>query len=80
MDTSTPVYSFEFFPPKTAEGMAKLEQTSLELAKLKPLEKPRLLKACALCITADRNITPEEVEIYRVISALLDCPIPPLAL
>ena len=37
MDTSTPVYSFEFFPPKTAEGMAKLEQTSLELAKLKPL-------------------------------------------
>jgi methylenetetrahydrofolate reductase (NADPH) len=37
MDTSTPVYSFEFFPPKTAEGLAKLEQTSLELAKLKPL-------------------------------------------
>jgi methylenetetrahydrofolate reductase (NADPH) len=37
MDMSTPVYSFEFFPPKTAEGMAKLEQTSLELAKLKPL-------------------------------------------
>jgi methylenetetrahydrofolate reductase (NADPH) len=37
METSTPVYSFEFFPPKTAEGMAKLEQTSLELAKLKPL-------------------------------------------
>jgi methylenetetrahydrofolate reductase (NADPH) len=37
MDTSAPVYSFEFFPPKTAEGLAKLEQTSLELAKLKPL-------------------------------------------
>jgi methylenetetrahydrofolate reductase (NADPH) len=37
METDTPVYSFEFFPPKTAEGMAKLEQTSLELAKLKPL-------------------------------------------
>ena len=37
MDTNTHVYSFEFFPPKTAEGMAKLEQTSLELAKLKPL-------------------------------------------
>ncbi len=50
------------------------------LARLKPLEKPRLLKACAICITADRNITPEEVEIYRVISALLDCPIPPLVL
>lgn len=36
METTTPVYSFEFFPPKTAEGMAKLEQTSLELAALKP--------------------------------------------
>ena len=31
MQTTPPVYSFEFFPPKTAEGMAKLEQTSLEL-------------------------------------------------
>lgn len=31
-----PVYSFEFFPPKTAEGVAKLENTSKVLAKLKP--------------------------------------------
>jgi methylenetetrahydrofolate reductase (NADPH) len=31
-----PVYSFEFFPPKTAEGIAKLENTSKVLAKLKP--------------------------------------------
>jgi methylenetetrahydrofolate reductase (NADPH) len=31
-----PVYSFEFFPPKTAEGISKLENTSKLLAKLKP--------------------------------------------
>jgi len=49
-----------------------------KLAKLKPLEKPRLLKACAACITADRQITSNEVEIYRAISAILDCPVPPL--
>jgi methylenetetrahydrofolate reductase (NADPH) len=36
MTTSTPEYSFEFFPPKTAEGLAKLEATSLKLAALKP--------------------------------------------
>ena len=31
-----PVYSFEFFPPKTAEGVKKLEATSQTLAALKP--------------------------------------------
>jgi len=50
------------------------------LARLKPLEKPRLLKACAVCITADRQITSNEVELYRAISAILDCPVPPLIL
>jgi methylenetetrahydrofolate reductase (NADPH) len=29
-------YSFEFFPPKTAEGIANLRQTRQELAKFKP--------------------------------------------
>ena len=36
MNPLHPVYSFEFFPPKTAEGIAKLENTSKLLAKLKP--------------------------------------------
>ena len=31
-----PVFSFEFFPPKTDEGMAKLRATRDELARLKP--------------------------------------------
>ena len=31
-----PVYSLEFFPPKTADGIAKLEVTSQQLATLKP--------------------------------------------
>ncbi len=34
--TTPPVYSFEFFPPKTPEGIKKLEATSLQLAALKP--------------------------------------------
>jgi len=64
-----------------AKSKIKLDSlnSSLDrLAKLKPLEKPRLLKACAVCITADQQITSNEVEIYRAISAILDCPVPPL--
>jgi methylenetetrahydrofolate reductase (NADPH) len=33
---SPPVFSFEFFPPKTPEGIAKLERTSQVLAALQP--------------------------------------------
>lgn len=35
-DTPTRIYSFEFFPPKTAEGAAKLQAVVTELATLKP--------------------------------------------
>lgn len=34
--TQTPRLSFEFFPPKTAEGKTKLDNVRNELAKLKP--------------------------------------------
>jgi len=36
MDTSSSTFSFEFFPPKTADGIAKLETTWQTLALLKP--------------------------------------------
>jgi methylenetetrahydrofolate reductase (NADPH) len=32
----SPVFSFEFFPPRTAEGMEKLRVTRAQLAQLKP--------------------------------------------
>lgn len=41
-----------------------------------PLVKPRLLKACALCIQADGHVSLEQFELLRVIAALLDCPMP----
>lgn len=66
--------------PKGQINLETLNASLDRLARLKPLEKPRLLKACALCITADRTITPGEVEIYRAIAAILDCPVPPLVL
>jgi methylenetetrahydrofolate reductase (NADH) len=36
MTTSSPVFSFEFFPPKTADGIAQLQATSRQLAALGP--------------------------------------------
>ncbi|MBT8127744.1 MAG: M48 family metallopeptidase [Gammaproteobacteria bacterium] len=64
--------------PKNQISLAALNQSLDRLARLKPLEKPRLLKACAIGITADQKINAKEVELYRAISAILDCPMPPL--
>ena len=65
---------------KNEISLERLNSSLDRLARLKPLEKPRLLKACAICITADRQITSNEVEVYRAISAILDCPVPPLVI
>jgi Zn-dependent protease with chaperone function len=47
------------------------------LAQLKPLLKPRLLKACLALITQDKNYSPTEMELMRAIADVLDCPLPP---
>ena len=49
-----------------------------DLADLKPLQKPALLKACVRCITADGKIQAIETELLRAIAATIDCPMPPL--
>ena len=36
MSQSTPIISFEFFPPKTAEGMAKLQAAQQQLTRCQP--------------------------------------------
>ena len=48
-----------------------------KLALLKPLMKPRLLKACLLVITRDQEYSPPEMELMRAIASVLDCPMPP---
>ncbi|MBJ7521706.1 MAG: methylenetetrahydrofolate reductase, partial [Solirubrobacteraceae bacterium] len=35
-NTDRPVFSFEFFPPKTPEGEANLQRALAELQELKP--------------------------------------------
>ncbi len=63
---------------RNALNLSMLNQALDELAHIMPLEKPRLLKACAVCITADKMITITESELFRAIADTLDCPMPPL--
>ncbi len=64
--------------PPTA-SLAELDAAVERLRHLKPLQKPRLLKAMVQCIRNDGDVTGEEAELLRAIGAVLDCPVPPLA-
>lgn len=66
------------FLEKEDISFSKLDKALDELSLLKPLEKPRLLKACVATVSADNQIKPIEAEMVRAIAATLDCPMPPL--
>ena len=55
-----------------------LNQALDKLAQLKPLVKPRLLKACVAIILQDGKTTTKGIELVRTISTCLDCPMPPI--
>lgn len=48
------------------------------LSRLLPLQKPRLLKAMAICIAHNGRINAAEAELMRAVADTLDCPMPPL--
>lgn len=63
----------------------KVQLTDLDLAldqlnRVKPLQKPQLLKAMSQCVLQDNRITIVEAELFRAIADSLDCPVPPLLL
>ena len=49
-----------------------------KLERIKPLLKPRLLKAFAACISADGHVTVDGIELLRALAGSLDCPMPPV--
>lgn len=63
--------------PRDQVSLDRLNSAIDELSLLMPLLKPRLLKACLLAITQDRNYSATEMELMRAIADTLDCPIPP---
>lgn len=67
------------FRPQTS-GVEALEQAMTQLQSVKPLQKPRVLKAMVASIARDGKLLPAEVELLRAAGALLDCPVPPITL
>jgi hypothetical protein len=67
------------FVPREQVSLEGLDQAIDKLADLKPLLKPRILKACAACIMYDGRATVRGQELLRTIASSLDSPMPPLA-
>lgn len=61
-------------------SLMDLDLAITRLSKIKPLQKPKLLKAISQCIMFDKKISIAEAELFRAIADGLDCPIPPLIL
>ena len=66
------------FQGKDSISLSSLDRALEKLAKLKPLLKPRILKACVVSIAHDQKVLPVEIELLRAFSDVLDCPMPPV--
>lgn len=64
--------------PKQELSLASMNGALDALADLRPLRKPKLLKACIATITAGDTVLPVEQELVRAIAISLDCPMPPI--
>jgi Zn-dependent protease with chaperone function len=65
-------------PSRRDFSLKSLDRALDNLMELRPLVKPRLLKACVAIILADGKPTTRGRELVRTISSCLDCPMPPL--
>ena len=68
-----PNYDGKYAPSR---NLSQLDKAVSHLRRLKPLQKPQLLKALATVCLADGELNTREEEILRVIAAILDCPLP----
>jgi hypothetical protein len=59
-------------------SMGALDDALDELNRTAPRVKQRVLIACAACVSADREVTVEEAELFRALCDGLSCPMPPL--
>ena len=66
------------FVPREELKLDVLDVAIDKLAELKPLLKPRIIKACAAAIMHDGQATIRGHELLRTISSCLDSPMPPL--
>ena len=72
--------ALEINEPFSKQAFFNYERTNEALAKLRqlrPLLKPKLIKACVATIMHDGHLNPEELALMQGIAATLDCPLPP---
>ena len=58
-------------------NFVRLNDALDKLRRLKPLAKPKLIKALAATVLADGHITSREGALLHGVAATLDCPLPP---
>jgi Zn-dependent protease with chaperone function/uncharacterized tellurite resistance protein B-like protein len=64
-------------PSDDSLRLKELDAALQELLALPPLQKPRLIKACAASVLADGVIHAQEFELLRAVADSLDVPLPP---
>jgi Zn-dependent protease with chaperone function len=64
--------------PRKEVSLRRLDEAVDRIGQLKPLLKPRVLKACAACIAADGRVTVAGMELLRAVASTLHCPMPPV--
>lgn len=64
--------------PRQGFRLENLNHSLDRLMLLKPLVKPRLLKAFVATILHDGKVTTKGMELVRTLSTCLDCPMPPM--
>jgi Zn-dependent protease with chaperone function len=64
--------------PRERAGLRELDRALEELREAEPGIREQLLRACAACTAADREVTQAEGELLRAIADSIGCPMPPL--
>lgn len=64
--------------PKELCNLQQLDETLLKLSQVEPMQRQRLVDACAAAICADFEVKVAEAELLRAVCDMLDCPMPPL--
>ncbi len=67
----------QFLPPDKCK-LQYLDEALLKLSQVEPMQRQRLVDACAAAICADLEVKVAEAELLRAICDMLDCPMPPL--
>jgi Zn-dependent protease with chaperone function len=65
-----------FDPPSGARDLPRLDAALTALASIRPRDKERVLRSVLATIRSDSVTAIEERELFRLIAAVLDCPLP----